>query len=207
LINNDNYFLPLNRVSITSKPTREQDVIALFNQFLAGGVIRGIQILSTNERFKYDGIYKYIIDRPIENHLFDKDRNPLGIEKDYAEKLLSENDLWKSHSRILEYKYSLDGLIEDIENGDKNTNQIDLVVVWETGNKYRQSFLINSLLDYSCFSSREFHGQTHEIISYQTHQKEMKLIVLSDLVRYLNNPKDEIKNQMRLYEDEEIIDK
>lgn len=75
---NDNFFLPVKRVSMTSVPTREQDVIALFNQLLAGGVIRGIKIMSTNERFTYDGLFHIIIDSPFENHIYNLNSNPLG---------------------------------------------------------------------------------------------------------------------------------
>jgi len=53
---NENFFIPTKKVSITSFPSREQDVIALFNQMIAGGVIRGIQIMATNERSDYDGL-------------------------------------------------------------------------------------------------------------------------------------------------------
>ncbi len=45
------FFKPTEQLSITSKPTREQDVIALFHQLVAGGVIRGLHMMSTNERF------------------------------------------------------------------------------------------------------------------------------------------------------------
>ena len=55
-IDNPNFFNPMQKVSITSYPTREQDVIALFNQLIAGGVIRGIKIMSTNERSTYDNL-------------------------------------------------------------------------------------------------------------------------------------------------------
>lgn len=50
-LTNENFFVPTKQISMTSIPTREQDVIALFNQLIAGGVIRGIKIMSTNERF------------------------------------------------------------------------------------------------------------------------------------------------------------
>jgi hypothetical protein len=54
----DDLFLPTNEPSITAEPLNEQDVIALFNQLLPGGVIRGIKIMATNQHQKYDGIYK-----------------------------------------------------------------------------------------------------------------------------------------------------
>ncbi len=75
----DKFFLPTKKISITSNPTREQDVIALFNQLVAGGVIRGIKIMSTNERFTYDGLYRIVIEQPTLNHIYDSKSNPLGI--------------------------------------------------------------------------------------------------------------------------------
>ena len=58
VLRSKHFFIPTERVSILSKPTREQDVIALFHQLIAGGVIRGITAMSTNERFTYDGLFK-----------------------------------------------------------------------------------------------------------------------------------------------------
>lgn len=42
VMENPNFFDPVKKISINSMPTREQDVIALFNQLIAGGVIRGM---------------------------------------------------------------------------------------------------------------------------------------------------------------------
>ncbi|MFZ3332008.1 MAG: hypothetical protein WA197_15340, partial [Candidatus Acidiferrales bacterium] len=78
-IKNPNFFVPLREISITSKPQSEQDVIVLFNQLLAGGVIRGIKLLATSAHQQYDGIYRYSVKPPLENHIFDKDSNPLGV--------------------------------------------------------------------------------------------------------------------------------
>ncbi|MGZ7210248.1 MAG: hypothetical protein ACXVHV_10240, partial [Methanobacterium sp.] len=47
-LNNKNFFAPINEISITSEPQSEQDVIVLFNQLVAGGVIRGIKLLATS---------------------------------------------------------------------------------------------------------------------------------------------------------------
>ncbi|HDL8287317.1 TPA: ATP-binding protein, partial [Yersinia enterocolitica] len=109
----EHFFKPTNKISITSVPTREQDVIALFNQLIAGGVIRGVNIMSTNERFIYDGMYRVSFKPPLENHVFDEGKNPLGVIDDHVK----EMDDFKSEPKILEYKFSLDGLIENIEDG------------------------------------------------------------------------------------------
>src|SRR5690606_5886886 len=53
-LTNRNFFMPINEISITSIPISEQDVIVLFNQLIAGGVIRGLKLLSTSQYATYD---------------------------------------------------------------------------------------------------------------------------------------------------------
>lgn len=48
VISNPSFFLPISEISITSFPRVEQDVVVLFNQLIAGGVIRGLKLLSTS---------------------------------------------------------------------------------------------------------------------------------------------------------------
>lgn len=198
-LQSDHFFLPMKTIAITSEPTREQDVIALFNQLLAGGVIRGIRIMSTNERFTYDGMYKILLTDPTENHLYDKDKNPLGIDKNNLGK---HKDIpFISSPRILEYKFSLDGLIEDINSRDKNSNEIGLVVVWETGEEWKENYKITSLLDTDNLNLRQYHGITHVMTNLTTGQKEMDLIVLKELIDFLNDPIKTIPAQVTKYED------
>lgn len=198
LIQNPNFFLPAREIAITSLPTREQDVIALFNQLLAGGVIRGIRVMSTNERLTYDGLVRVVIDPPKEHHIYDEEKNPLGVDEDNIDGIELP---FKSSPRILEYKYSLDGLIEDIENGNKNSNDVSIVVCWETGKEYEQNYSITSLLNPDNLSLREYHGITHTMTNINTGQKEMDLIVLSELVDYLNNADGAITFQEEKYEE------
>lgn len=44
---------------------------------------------------------------------------------------------------------------------DKNSNEIGLVVVWETGNDYEGNYKITYLLDDDNLSLRQYHGITH----------------------------------------------
>lgn len=188
-LENENFFLPLKRISITSVPTREQDVIALFNQLLAGGVIRGIRIMSTNERFTYDGLYKIVIEEPTSHHIYNKHSNPLGVtEETVAEIMQAANGSFVSRPKVLEYKYSLDGLIEDLENGVKNSNDIALVVAWNAGEMFKKSFCIESLLIEGNVSQRQYHGVTHRLIDTSNNEFVSDLILLEDLLLYLNNP-------------------
>ncbi len=195
-LENEYFFKPVNKIPITSEPTREQDVISLFNQLLAGGVIRGIKIMSTNERFVYDGMYRVSFEEPDENHIYDEKKNPLGVLSEYIE----EHSGFISEPKILEYKFNLDGLIENLEDGSKNSNDISLVVVWETGKDYLGNYAVTSLLNEDNLSERQYHGVTHVMTNENTGQKEMDLIVLKELISFLNNPIEEMNNQENKYE-------
>lgn len=201
LIKRDVFFLPVKRISITSIPTREQDVVALFNQFLAGGIIRGLRIMSTNERFTYDSLYRVVLEEPKEHHLFDADTNPLGISQEVWEELKKGGLPFASRPKILEYKYKLDALMEDFETEEKNAKDIGLAVVWETGHRYHEHYQITSLLDKGNLGLRQYHGLTHIMTNLNTGAREMDLIVLKELVEALNDPAVTEANQRSKYEE------
>jgi hypothetical protein len=182
IIKREDAFLPVKEPSITSIPLNEQDVIALFNQLLAGGVIRGIRLMATSQHQQYDSIYKYCLKKPLENHVFDKERNPLGIEKS---KIDQE---YVSAPAILEYKYSFDGLLEEIEKEEKNEKQIGLVVAWEMGKNWPKRYEVTPLLHLDNVHHRFFHGGTHIIRGGSTGSTIFQAIVLSELIDYLNDP-------------------
>ena len=98
-------------------------------------------------------------------------------------------------------KMNLSFLIEDIESGLKNSNDVGLVVVWETGERFKENYKITSYLDPDNLTLREYHGITHCITNINSGQKEMELIVLSELVDYLNVPSEAIEKQRKKYED------
>lgn len=195
-LKSEHFFKPTERVSITSAPTREQDVIALFNQLIAGGVIRGIQVMSTNERFTYDGLYKIAFDLETALYIYDDQNNPLGVPAETAQGLHGK----VTDPRVLEYKFSLDGLIEDLDNQDKNINDISLCVVWETGQLYKERYGITSLLIPENSDQRQYHGVTHILTDVETGAKNCDLIVLEELVASLNEPEEEAARQREKYE-------
>jgi hypothetical protein len=177
------FFLPVQRIAITSAPTREQDVIALFNQLVAGGVIRGIRVLATNERSTYDGLFRVSFDLPSEQYTHDSAANPLGLSQQCVDQLKGI----VSVPKVLEYKYSLNGLVEDLDAGDKNLKDIDLCVVWETGEDYVGRFGITSVLVPENIDQRQYHGITHVLTDAESGARVMDLIVLSELIKCLND--------------------
>ncbi|MBF0465818.1 MAG: hypothetical protein HQK88_13205 [Nitrospirae bacterium] len=182
VIKREDVFLPTKNPSLTSEPLVEQDVIVLFSQLLAGGVIRGIKLMATSQYKQYDGIYKVFITNPFEHHIYDKSKNPLGIDK------TSIRDELESKPKIIEYKYSFDGLIDDFDSNEKEQKDVDLVVAWAMGSKWKHRYSITSLLHFDNVQHRQFHGATHLIKTLSTRDKAFTAIILSELIAYINDP-------------------
>lgn len=191
-LSNKNFFAPINEISITSEPLSEQDVIVLFNQLIAGGVIRGINLLATNQRTQYDGIFRFVVREPLANHEFDEEKNPLGVQE-----LHHQSDV-VSPPKILEYKYNLDSLINEFANEEKNEKEIHLVVTWDVGNEWKKSYEVTSLLDLENLHLRPFHGVTHIFHSGTT---QFSVIALRELINYLNGVREVQNWQGQTYGD------
>ncbi|CAM5463529.1 ATP-binding protein [Sphingobium scionense] len=201
LLKNDNFFKPIHEVSVTAEPSREQDVIALFNQLVAGGVIRGVKVVGTNELMTYDGAYRVICGPQYDNHEFNKIQNPLGIGE--TQRIDFENSyplgFLSTEMKILEYKFSVDGFINDITTGDKKVADVDLLIAWEFGTEHEQFFSVQSLLLPEGESHRQYHGVTHLLFDEHGNHA-MDAIILKDLVSFLNDTDGESARQSELYE-------
>ena len=193
IVSNKNFFAPINEISITSQPQSEQDVIVLFNQLVAGGVIRGISLLATSQIKQYDGIYKFVVKEPLDNHIYDKELNPLGVEELH---FASEH---VSPPKILEYKYNLDALIHEFESEDKHEKDIHLCVTWELGSEWRKAYTATSFLDLNNLHQRDYHGLTHSLDSGTT---KFYVIALHELIDYLNDVDGVQEFQSASYSDE-----
>lgn len=189
IIKRKDLFLP----SMTAEPKREQDVISLFNQLLGGGVIRGIQLMATSTHERYDGIFKFHIEEPFENYQFDKDKNPLGLTSNRIEEITTE-------PKLLEYKHSFDGLIQDFQTDKKKERDLELVVAWELGEDWRNRYNITPLLHDDYRHQRTVHGSTHIINHQTTGEPIFPVIILSELINYLNDPDSAQKYQEDTYE-------
>ena len=190
-LTNDNFFKPMKSLPILSEPLNEQDVIVLFSQLIAGGVIRGIRIMATNSHRTYDGLFRYFIDEPFKNHEYDYTDNPLGLTE--------PNKSTESRPQILEYKFDLDSLYEDFKNEEKSVGEIDLVVCWTSNNKYNKKII--SLLNDNNTGRRQFHGCTHVVLD-DDGKTAFNMIILSELINHLNDPEKSQMMQSTTYSDQ-----
>jgi hypothetical protein len=191
-------FAPQYELPIRSAPLVEQDVVALFNQMLSAGLIRGIQLLSSSQFNQYDGLFRFRMEPPFD--LFIRsETNPLGI--DSQQFAGSENTL-ESPVTVLEYKYTLDALIEELDNGTKKADEIKLAICWTLGDKWNAHFEVLSYLDNENLHHRQFHGITHHFSHAVSGLPAFSVIVLSDLISYLMNQQEESDRQHSLYAQE-----
>ncbi len=185
LIKNQVFFLPTKKISMTSTPISEQDVVVLFNQLLAGGVIRSIELMAASTFVKYDGVFRIRVLEPMENHYFNEISNPLGVEPE----AIIESGI-QTAPGFLDYKFSFDALIQDFDNEDKHPKDLGLVVVWTMGKgRWKERFQTISYLLPDYRDRRPYHGITHEMFdSMSSNQRVFYCIVLEELIEYLNDP-------------------
>ena len=122
--------------------------------------------------------------------MFNRDINPLGIVEDVINEMLVGKGEFVSEPRVLEYNYSLDGLVEDIDTGVKNTSDINLVVAWEAGDLYKENYTMESLLLEGNETLRQYHGITHRLHSINSNELVCDVVLLKDLILYLNNDEE-----------------
>jgi hypothetical protein len=201
VISGKGLFAPEEQLPIRSLPLVEQDVVALFNQMLSSGLIRGIQILSSSQYKQYDGLYRIKMEPPFEKFIRGEG-NPLGVESEHfanlAEPIISP-------VRVLEYKYSLDSLIEELGTEYKSANEIGLAVCWELGERWRTFFDIVSFLDEENVHHREFHGITHRLVHGVSGQAAFQVIVLKHLISYILEPKLESARQKAIFSQDDDV--
>ncbi|MEN3331173.1 MAG: hypothetical protein V7641_538 [Blastocatellia bacterium] len=191
-------FMPQEKLAISSEPVVEQDVVALFNQMLSSGLVRGVQLISSSQYKQYDGLFRIRMADPFERFIL-SDSNPLGVN----EELFNDREKVETVVKVLEYKYTLDGLIEEIQGEIKNAGDIGLAVVWDIGTKWKQMFDAISYLDSDNIHHRSIHGTTHSFTHSMSGVHAFEAIVLKDLISYLQNPTEEGRRQQEAYSGEE----
>lgn len=196
LINNPNFFIPVNEISIRSEPLSEQDVVVLFNHLVSGGVIRSIKLMASSTHNKYDGIFRFVVKNPIENYLYDDETNPLGVLE------IVDAEEFTSQPYVLEYKFNLDALIQEFESGEKSEGDINLVIAWDIGDDWRRRYTVISLLIMDNMQHRPFHGITHAFLDDNTGEQRFFGIIIKDLIEYLHDSKVTELNQRKQFEEE-----
>ena len=140
-----------------------------------------MKLMATSSHQQYDGIYKFTVRAPLENHLFNEETNPLGVP---STQVTSE---FISKPYVLEYKQNVDALIQEFENQEKQESDISLVVAWDIGSEWKKRYAVTSLLDSNNIQHRPFYGITHIFRDVNSGDVRFYGIILSELVDALND--------------------
>lgn len=170
-------FLPL-----VSAPRTEQDVVALFHELASLGVFPGIKVSATSQMKTYDSLVCFECDRSAPGLAYkNADTNALGL----APFLLGEDQRFETRELTLEYKISVDGLIEDLARPQSNKafQHIDLCVVWS---KFQGSWPGYELLSIqgSNLEDRKYPGVTH-ILMRDRDTHVVQLVMLEKVIDLL----------------------
>jgi len=187
-------FMPTEELPIRSEPVVEQDVVALFNQMLSSGLVRGVQLISSSQYKQYDGLYRIAMFAPFEKYIL-ADDNPLGIDEEH----FIDKEKLATVVKVLEYKFSVDGLVEELQSEVKAVEDVDLVIAWEMGTKWSQMFDVTSYLDEDNIHHRTIHGATHSFTHSMTGAHAFEAMILKDMISFLADSDKEQENQRNLY--------
>lgn len=181
------------RISLVSTPQQEQDVVALFHELIGTRILRGYRFLGTSQNDRYDSLFfmEYLNDDKVS---FNASTQRLGVNRLYKLPYTTE-------PKVLEYKYSFDSLVDDFENEEKFSKQIDLVVCWSLGTAYKSKFYLQPLLVGDEGSSRQLFGATHQAFQTGSQDSAFEIVVLEDLLNWLQDPTSEEARQKLAHRD------
>ena len=181
-------------IAHVSKPRQEQDAIALFHELIGTGTLRGFRFFGTSQSDRYDSVF-FMNYLEKDNVLFDAKVNRLGINRDFVLPYTTE-------PKILEYKFEFDSLVSDFEKDSKFAKHVDFVVCWSAGSGFKEHFYLQSLLVGDEGSSRQIFGATHQVFKTGgQEQPAFELLILEDLIAWLQDPMGEEARQKTRYKD------
>lgn len=181
------------RICLVSEPQQEQDVVALFHQLLAIRLLKGYRIFATSQSETYDSLYSLDY-RSAGDVQYSREINPLGVSDRIS-------DHSETEPKVLEYKFDFDSLVEDFEREVKTAEHIELVVCWSVGSEYKDRFYLKPLLVGDEGGERIQYGATHQAFSESSQDLRFEVIVLKDLLAYLQDPSAEVARQKIVYSD------
>lgn len=182
------------RLALVSTPQQEQDVVALFHELIGAKVLKGFRFFGTSQSDRYDSLF-FMDYGESDDVLFQASSNRLGVNRGFSLP-------YQTQPMVLEYKFTFDSLVDDFEKEEKFAKQVDLVVCWTAGTRYKSKFFLLPLLVGDEGSSRQTFGATHQAFpSGAQNTPAFEVVVLEDLLSWLQDPAGEEARQKRAYRD------
>ena len=90
----------------------------------------------------------------------------------------------------------------DIESDLKFPQHINFVVCWKASGAFKGRFYLNSLIVGEEGSARITYGSTHQAYSESSNELRFEVLVLQDLLNFLQDPVAEGARQKLVYKDD-----
>ena len=181
--------LELDDLSLLSEPISEQEVVALFFELIGHGQLKAYTFLSVSgNEDQYDAVFEF--DPPKDSelaHIEYSAEDPLGLDPS-----ITSEGLVKLNPKNCEFKFSLDGLIEDFgkpssERGAKRFQDLRLVIAWQAGDYWKEDFALYPCLLAEFRHMRRYHGVTHVMTRKSGSDHEIQVVLLKDIRDYLSD--------------------
>lgn len=195
--------LLLDGLSLLSEPISEQEVVALFFELIGHRRLKSYNFLSVSgNEDQYDAVFEF--EPPDDNELVDIEYStddPLGLDPSFT-----SEGLVKLNPKNCEFKFSLDGLIEDFgkpasDRGAKRFQDLRLVIAWQAGEFWKEDFVLYPCLLEDFRHMRRYHGVTHVMTRKSGSDHEIQVVLLRDIRDYLNDANAAIAFQRTEYLD------
>jgi hypothetical protein len=174
-------------------PHSEQEVVVLFFSLLAKGIIKGYNVVySAGSEKVYDAAFSYKIQLAGNTEPDD----PIGIGRLKAQTLANQRLVEYDHSQhyayntvypeiCVEFKKSVGGLLYELNGqSNKDANQIDLLIVWDTSIPSQipsNSYTLTTIQP----TQRIFHGATHRLGILGARNTDITVISLKDVLNQI----------------------
>ncbi|GAB4267407.1 MAG: hypothetical protein Kow0080_09510 [Candidatus Promineifilaceae bacterium] len=178
--------------SLERFPTDEQEVIALFYELVAKGIIKGYRTVYLSSSAPYDAAFDYEIDCNSSNIVPD---DTLGLGKVLVSDLKTRGILKYTHrdnyygrsaapELCADFKLNLGKFLDELRRPSrtpKDPNLIDLLIFWDTSVPSAipsTSYTLDEIRD----NQRVFHSTTHRLGLIEHHNTDIFCISLKDVL-------------------------
>lgn len=163
-------------------PLEEQEVISLFVELVAKGVLKGYYLKVLSGYQVYDGLYEYSLEQAEEVEY--SERNKLGIYKNIFN---SKGGSLKKEI-LIEFKKNFIEIYRDINTNKKDISHIDILVCWniDFDNKEKLQKEKGDVLIEKDVTTNVFYGATHQLIG-SARQQALPIIELKKILEITLN--------------------
>ena len=165
--------------ALLSEPRQEQDVVILFSQMVAAGVLRGYEILGAAEGNQpYDSLMRVRVPLKGLDH-FDKE-HPEALPSE----LIEDTDEISTTILVVEFKYDLTDLVRDFADHRKRFGDIQVAIAWNAREGFKQGvygdYTLYTVALPETVSVRPYPGVTH-VLRRNGSDHLIHVVLLEDL--------------------------